>query len=184
MPSLHSYPSIAALLSSMLFQVIQCAPATSPLPSQPIYSLPPLRPSLPLNASDNGNCASTTKYPSWNSNDWVIEDCYIAVQQLYFREVLEHPDVAYEFVALGVSPTRSSLDSQRTPRKYIFRTCVLTIMMLDWFQPGQLPAGTKYNRAQTDVSTYRDIWSAARSIETACIVSKSAGWLMTGNSFS
>lgn len=56
-------------------------------------------------------------------------------------------------------------------------------MMLDWFQPGELPEATRYNRAQTDVSTYRDIWSAARSIETACTVSKSPGWLTTGKDF-
>ena len=119
MLSLHSHPSIPVLLSSIIFQVIHCAPATSPLPSHPIYSLPPLHPSLPLNASTNGNCADPAKYPSWNSNDWVIEDCYAAVQQLYLKEVLAHPGVMYRFVAPGVSPTTSPLDSQRTPRKYI-----------------------------------------------------------------
>lgn len=116
---LHNCPSIAALLSSILIQAIQSAPATTSLPTHPIYSLPPLQPSLPLNASSNGNCASTAKYPNWNSNDWVIEDCFSAVQQVYLKEVLTHPDEAYEFVALGVPPTRVPLDSQRTPRKYI-----------------------------------------------------------------
>ncbi|CAD6593272.1 MAG: hypothetical protein ASARMPRED_007228 [Alectoria sarmentosa] len=180
MLSLLSCPSIAALLSSILFQVIQCAPAKSPFPSHPIYSLPPFQPSLPLNASGNGNCASTTRYPDWYSNGWVIEDCYTAVQQLYLKEMLTHPDEEYEFVTLGWSPTRPQLESQRTPRKYVVGTCVLTIMMLNWFQPGQLPGGTRYNRARTDVSTYRNIWSAARSVETACTDSKSPGWLMTG----
>ena len=61
---------------------------------------------------------------------------------------------------------------------------MLTIMMLEWFSPGQLPAGARYNRAPTDVSTYRDIWIAAKSIETMCTVSRSPGWLMTGESFS
>ena len=59
-------------------------------------------------------------------------------------------------------------------------SCVLTIMMLEWFQPGKLPAGEGYNRADTDLSTYQDIYNAARSIETACTVSKSPGWLVTG----
>lgn len=121
MLSLRSCPSIAALLSAILFQVIQCAPATSPLPSRPIYSLPPIQPSLPLNTSgnDNGNCASTIRYPNWYSNDWVIEDCYAAVQQLYLKEMRTHPGIEYEFVTLGVSPTRPKLESQRTPRKYV-----------------------------------------------------------------
>ncbi len=118
---LHRCPSIAALLSFVLFHVIHCAPATSPLPSRPIYSLPPLQPSLPLNASSNGNCASTAKYPSWSSDDWVVEDCYTAVQQLYLKEVFGHPEVAHEFVARGLSPTRFPLGSERTPRKYVVR---------------------------------------------------------------
>lgn len=122
--------SIAALLSSTLIQVIGCAPAISPLPSRPIYSLPPLQPSIPLNASSNGNCASTARYPSWTSNDWVIEDCYTAVQQLYFKEFLVHPDVAYEFVAPGVSPTKPPQISQRTPRKYIFSKSISRFGML------------------------------------------------------
>lgn len=89
-------------------------------PSFPPVQSIPSNPSSPLNASDNGNCASTAKYPTWNSTDWVSEDCYIAVQQLFFREVLDHPVVPYEFVALGVASMRFPLDSQRTPRKYIF----------------------------------------------------------------
>lgn len=121
---LQSCPSIAALLLSIFFQCIQCAPATSPLPSRPIYSLPPLDPAEPLNASSNGNCAETARYPSWNAKDWVVEDCYTAVQQLYFMEVLSHPDVPYEFIAPGVSPTRSPLESVKTPRKYIVRKLI------------------------------------------------------------
>ena len=108
-----------ALLTFALFQVVQCAPAISLLPTHPIYSLPPLQPSS-FNASGNGNCASPAKFPSWTSSDWVVEDCYIAVQQLFLREVYNRPDVSYQFVAKGVVPTRSPLESQRTPRKYIF----------------------------------------------------------------
>lgn len=124
--------SIATLLSSILCQGTQCAPATTPLPSRPIYSLPPLQPSLPLNASDNGNCASTAKYPSWTSNDWVIEDCYAAVQQLYLKEFLAHPDVAYNFVAPGVSPKGSLVDSQRTPRKYVIGKLIHRLRRCFW----------------------------------------------------
>lgn len=119
MLSLFGCPSIVTLLSSILFQVIQCAPAATLLPSRPIYSLPPLQPSLPLNDSSNGYCASTARYPSWISDDWIVEDCFVAVQKLYFEEFLVHPDVAYEFLARGVSPTGFPRGSERTPRKYI-----------------------------------------------------------------
>ena len=224
-------PTLLTLTATLLLiQSTTSLPATSPLPGHPIYALPPLDPLVPplLNgSSSNGNCASKSKYPSWTSADWVVEDCYRVVQQLYVKEVYAHPKVVYEFLAQGLSPRQYPL-AQRTPRKYIFRkwidilgglgrrerercdftfkaggeggkmaakereradaplhpgSCVLTIMMLDWFQPGNLPAGTGYNRADTDLSTYQDIYDAARSIETACTVSKSPGWLMTGESF-
>lgn len=116
---LHACPRIMALFTSTLFQVILCAPATSLLPMHPIYSLPPLQPSS-LNASDNGKCASTAQFPTWTSRDWVVEDCYVAVHDLFIREVHNRPDVSYQFVAKGLVPPRSPLDSQRTPRKYIF----------------------------------------------------------------
>ena len=140
---LYGCPGIMALLTFALFQVIQCAPAISPLPIHPIYSLPPLQPSS-FNASDNGNCASPAKFPTWTSNDWVIEDCYIAVQQLFLREVHNHPDVSYQFVAKGVVPTKSPLDSQRTPRKYIFSRLIRHLIR--WFFQRRWTRGLNLDR--------------------------------------
>ena len=114
--------TLLALLSTLLIHLTVSLP-TSDLPTHPIYSLPPMHPTAPLNgsSSSNGNCASTAKYPSWTSPDWVIEDCYSAVHQLYVREVLARPNTAYEFVAQGVSPRKAPLEALRTPRKYVVR---------------------------------------------------------------
>ena len=96
-----------------LMQSTTSLPTTHSLPS--IHPTPP-----PLNVSSNGNCASRAKYPSWTSPDWLIEDCYTVVQQLYVSQVHTHPKVVYEFLAQGLSPRQYPL-AQRTPRKYIFR---------------------------------------------------------------
>lgn len=115
---LSSTRILLTILSIILIQHIHCLPTTHLLPGHPIYSLPPLLPNKPLNASSNGNCASKARYPSWSSPDWVVEDCYTARQQLYVREVLAQPKIAYEFLAQGLSP-RQHPQGQRTPRKYI-----------------------------------------------------------------
>lgn len=111
-------PTLLAILSIILINHTRCLPTTNLLPVHAIYSLPPLQPNTPLNASSNGNCASRARYPSWSSPDWVVEDCYTARQQLYVREVLAQPNIAYEFLAQGLSPRQHPL-GQRTPRKYI-----------------------------------------------------------------
>ena len=119
---MHFPYSLLALLSPLLLHITQCLPAPRQLPNHLIYSLPPRDSITPLNgSSSNGNCASPVKFPSWSSSDWVIEDCYTAVQQLYVREVLAHPNTEREFLALGVRPTKFPLEQQRTPRKYIVR---------------------------------------------------------------
>lgn len=59
-------------------------------------------------------------------------------------------------------------------------SCVLTVMMLDWFHPGQLPNGRGYLWPQTDVSTYREIYTAAKSIETQCTQTRTPGWAVVG----
>lgn len=119
--TMHNFSTtsvLLAILSTILIQYTHCLPTTHLLPEHPIYSLPPLQPNTTLNASSNGNCASRAKYPSWSSPDWVVEDCYTARQQLYVREVLAQPNIAYEFLAQGLSPRQHPL-GQRTPRKYI-----------------------------------------------------------------
>jgi len=84
-------------------------------------SLANLLPEASISGSDVGNCASSTKFLSWRTKDWLIEDCYAAVHNLYLTEVLTHPDQPYEFVARGASATKPKLTVQQTPRKYVFR---------------------------------------------------------------
>lgn len=121
----HRTLTLLTVLFSLHIHFTQSLPTSTPLPEHPIYSLPPLQPTTTLNGSSesNGNCASQAKYPSWSSSDWVIEDCYAAVQQLYLQEVVARPNVEYEFSASWLSPKQFALDSVRTPRKYIDRKC-------------------------------------------------------------
>ena len=59
-------------------------------------------------------------------------------------------------------------------------SCVLTIMMLDWFIPGGLPDSRGGVHDLTDVSTYNKIFTAAKAIETQCTENRFPGWAMIG----
>lgn len=152
-----------------------------------------------LSGASNGNCASSNKYHSWKTPNWDIEDCYSAVHQMFLREVFTHPDEPFEFVAKGASATKLGLNPQRTPRKYVVRkcyicslksdlglgltskgTCVLTIMTLESFYPGELPNGRIFPPVKTDISTYRKIYTAAKGVETQCTEIRTPGWAILG----
>lgn len=104
---LHMVPLLLAL-----FTLLTSAPAMS-------LSLPSLALPTNLTADGNGNCASSSRFPSWSASDWDINDCFSALHRLYLKEVWNRPDKEFEFVGRGASATRPDLDPQRTPRKYI-----------------------------------------------------------------
>ena len=107
---------ILSLLS--LIQLVRGIP-TIPITQPPSFIIPPPSTEALNVTAGNGNCASSYQYPSWGASDWVIEDCYSALNQLYIDEVLPHPDNRYEFIARGAQATRPKLTVQRTPRKYV-----------------------------------------------------------------
>lgn len=123
---MHSQSTTTTIVVLTIFNIAVCTPTPPPLNT---LSLP--QPSTNLTAS-NGNCASSTKFPSWSAPNWNIEDCYSTVNQLYLDEVLSHPDTQYEFIARGASATQPKLTGQRTPRKYVVRKYpLLTLVYLD-----------------------------------------------------
>lgn len=59
-------------------------------------------------------------------------------------------------------------------------SCVLTIMMLEWFPAGTLPDTRSYPWAHNDVSTYKKIYNVAKGIESQCIERQAPGWAQLG----
>ena len=117
------------LLWFFLFHLSACAPSTPTLPTTgPDYASPnlafPPSPSAATNLTasngvSNGDCAAPKDWPAWFAPNWLVEDCYAALQQFYMRETMTHKNQRFEFLAQGASQTLTNLPSQRTPRKYI-----------------------------------------------------------------
>ena len=53
-------------------------------------------------------------------------------------------------------------------------------MMLSWFAPSELPNGGYKQHLQSDESTYRKIYDAAKGIETQCTQTRNPGWAQIG----
>lgn len=147
---------------------------------------------LTLTEMDANQCSNSI---SWFGSGLKSIDCIGAVQLLYDREVTYWKEQDFEFISAKVKGR--SIPWQRTPRKYsvgrVFScctlwdwiglptktagTCTLAIVMLNFFAPGELPGTDEGPHASRDVTTFYDIWQAARQIETACLVREGKpGW--------
>lgn len=109
------------LIWFFLFHVSACAPSTPTLlTTEPNYASLNLAATnlTASNGASNGNCAAPKDWPTWFAPNWLVEDCYAALQQLYTRETMTHKNQRFEFLAQGASQTLTKLPTQRTPRKY------------------------------------------------------------------
>ena len=117
-------------ISLILFHIAASAPATLSSSSGQALTLdtssqspnPSLIDSLNvanLTGDGNGGCASSSKFLSWKTKNWQIEDCYTAVHNMFISEVLTHPNEEFEFVDRATPATKPKLTTQRTPRKYV-----------------------------------------------------------------
>ncbi|KAL6722323.1 hypothetical protein ACLMJK_001430 [Lecanora helva] len=161
--------------------LVLSAPSTSPLGTAQSLSLdigtqdstlPPINstPIVNLTAGKNGGCATSSRFQSWRTKDWKVEDCYAAVHGMFIAEVLTHPNQAFEFVDKGASATKPNLNPQRTPRKYVVGS----------FLPGDVPNGRIFPHLRSDTSTYSKIYAASKALEWQCTEFKNPGWALIG----
>lgn len=61
-------------------------------------------------------------------------------------------------------------------------SCTLSIVMLDWFgRRGSLPGHGPGGYQPSDTATFRDVWGAARVVETDCLLpTRRPGWDAVG----
>lgn len=114
-------------------------------------------------------CIDSSLYPQWATSRLLPKDCFAAVVVAFYGHEMQHGHQIFEFVAPRAS-SRTRYLFQRTPRKYIYGSCVMAIAMLSTFEPGQVPGlGIDLQRSRTDVATYEDIWNAVKGVLDTCI---------------
>lgn len=104
----------------------------------------------------------------WSTRTFRPRDCVSAIQ-LFTNDISRPGGAIFEFLAAGAAPT-TSLPTQQTPRKYKFKSCTMGIVLLGFFEPGELPGvppGTLFPR--TDMASYQDLWKAVERVRTRCL---------------
>ncbi|KAL8712650.1 MAG: hypothetical protein Q9220_003181 [cf. Caloplaca sp. 1 TL-2023] len=128
------------------------------------------------------------KNSNWGTATFNGKDCIGAIQQLNDREIIPKRNWVYEFLAAGAPQAHPSYYGQATPRKYVYGTCTLSVVMmmdkrLGTFVPGKSTTPGIY--AATDLTSYGDIWYAASQINRLCMSSYGVpGWIPIGDASS
>ena len=146
----------------------------------PLPSITTSNRTLFSNNSNNDVGIHCTKSRSWLADGLNRNDCIHIIDFIWNNEALPRRSQQYEFVSPGAK-SKTTLPKIMTPRKYRWKTCVVTIAMLNHFRPRELPGSDSRERyEQTDVATFEQVWSAAFSIEFNCRYNWEAGWLPMG----
>ncbi|CAD6571457.1 MAG: hypothetical protein ASARMPREDX12_004542 [Alectoria sarmentosa] len=135
-------------------------------------------PILTLPINDIG--IQCTKAQTWVAGGFHRSDCLGIIDYIWKNEALKRESQDYEFTSLGAT-AKTDLPKIVTPRKYEYRTCVVTIAMLDRFQPRELPGSDFRERyEETDVAKFEGVWSAAVTVDFNCGRFGKAGWVVMG----
>ncbi|KAL8878785.1 MAG: hypothetical protein Q9192_008369 [Flavoplaca navasiana] len=120
---------------------------------------------------------------SWLSPNFIKEDCYVAVQNLYKDDFRFHPDEVFTFFSGGFAPIHRSMMVQ-TPRRYVASTCTLAIVNFNTLTRIDIPGNLPHGDAARDRATYREIYDAARAMEEQCVARGrppgNVGWAVAG----
>ena len=141
-------------------------------------------PSLPALTSGNDIKTQCTKSPTWIAKGFHPDDCNSIIDLIYETEVIQRKSGSFEFTSPASTTAKTGLPKIRTPRRYIYRTCVVTVAMLDQFRPQELPGSDFRERyEETDISTFSAVWEAALKVYFECGRFRKAGWAAMGKSF-
>lgn len=136
----------------------------------PIHTLP-----------SNNIGTQCTEARTWVANGFYRRDCLAITNYIYNNEVRPRESERFEFTSLSATTTRTDLPKKMTPRMYEYGTCVVTIAMMDRFQPRELPGSDFRERyEETDVATFDAMWHAAMKVDFECVRHGKAGWVAAG----
>ena len=142
---------------------------------------------LSLSSTQNNSSSSNdiseqcTKAQTWISRGIDRKDCTAVLDYIHNAEVLQRKAHRFEFTSPASATTKTEFPKIATPRKYAFRTCVVTVAMLDQFRPRELPGSDFRERyEETDVTTFDEVWDAALEVEIWCGRAGKAGWIALG----
>ncbi|KAL8659837.1 MAG: hypothetical protein Q9202_006936 [Teloschistes flavicans] len=121
---------------------------------------------------DNGlEAATCDSDPTWTARNFLKEDCYVSVLDMFLEDYRLHPQTKFEFYS-SLYPAPAGSNRIRTPKRYTTKSCTLALVMLYNFKSAELPGTYKAGHARTDMATFSEIYTTAHRMEENCIVGR------------
>ena len=140
---------------SLIIIFVLCAHIAASFPATPLP---------PTNTTNPSNLECITS-PDWVTPSFRPLDCYSAIEIYTSEEVRPHGDTIYEFLATEIGPINRQY-TQSTPRKYVYQSCTMVIVMLVDLAAMPIP-GASYPR--NDLSSFLFIENAAKNVRDGCL---------------
>ena len=107
---------------------------------------------------------------SWASTQFHPSDCQFALDRFTVAELVVRRSSHKNFEFLGIDATPvSTLTTQTTPRRYVYNTCTMAII-LQKDLPSLLPIAPGHHPSPpTDFATYSEIWEVTSLLLRVCI---------------
>ncbi|KAL8686615.1 MAG: hypothetical protein Q9218_006985 [Villophora microphyllina] len=119
--------------------------------------------------NSNLDAATCDSNPTWIARNFLKEDCYVSVLDMFLQDYRPHPKSKFEFYS-SLYPAPAGSDRIQTPKRYTTKSCTLALVMLYNFKSAELPGVYKAGHARMDTATFSEIYSTAQRMEANCIV--------------
>ena len=104
--------------------------------------------------------------PDWATPSFRPFDCWSAIETFTTTEVWNHGGTIYEFLSASLVPVYPQF-AISTPRKYVYNSCTMAIVMMADFSPQSIPPGITFPR--TDLCRFAEIDTAVKNVRDGCL---------------
>ncbi|KAI4087386.1 MAG: hypothetical protein LQ344_006824 [Seirophora lacunosa] len=105
----------------------------------------------------------------WSANNFVKEDCYNSVLNVFLQDYRPNPKAKFNFYS-GTLPPPPGSNMIQTPRRYTTKSCTLALVMLYKFGSAEVPGAQRRGHAVTELASFEEIYRTARRLEENCIL--------------
>ncbi|KAL8846385.1 MAG: hypothetical protein Q9221_008527 [Calogaya cf. arnoldii] len=139
-------------------------------PSQSFTTPGTLEPKLGV-----ANCDSK---PDWTARNFLKEDCYVSVLDMFLQDYRPHPHAKFDFYSnfYPAPPVVKPLHGPRGADIDAYpESCTLALVMLYNFKSAELPGTFRKGHLHSELATFADIYTTAQRLQRNCIVGQGQG---------
>ncbi|KAI4270687.1 MAG: hypothetical protein L6R38_007052 [Xanthoria sp. 2 TBL-2021] len=137
--------------------------------SRPSQSL-----ATPGTLDPNLEVADCDSKPDWTARNFLKEDCYVSVLDMFLQDYRPHPQAKFDFYS-SFYPAPPGSNRLQTPKRYTTKSCTLALVMLYNFKSAELPGTFRTGHLHSELATFGEIYTTAQRLQRNCIVGQGQG---------